>query len=322
MNQLATLNRPHTRFPVVPASTVSRSPARWLASGWLCLCCSLFSVAAGADDSLRLEGFTEAYRDIQIGSSDTNRVAAVWAEEGERVRVGQTLVQLDDTVLRAAVAVARTAASARGEAEAAEQHLASRQRRLEQTESLLERQHATDQELWNARNERDEAAARVKAFVELQRRRELELKQAEMQLARLTVKSPIDGIVAAVLKDVGEVVSPADPHLVQLVQMDPLRVIASGPEKMLRQIQPGMELPVIIDQQRHLAVVEFVSPIVDAQSGMRSLKLRLPNPDAKIASGVPVEVHLQAGPAEPVAPQDREQAVQQTMRKFQFLNRQ
>lgn len=310
-----------------------RPTMRLLVNGWLCMACSLFT-AASADESLRLEGFTEAYRDIQIGSSDTNRVATVWAEEGERVRVGQTLVQLDDTVLRAAVAVARTAAAARGEAEAAEQHLASRQRRLEQTESLLDRQHATDQELWNAQNERDEAAARVKAFVELQQRRELELRQAEMQLARLTVKSPIEGIVAAVLKDVGEVVSPADPHLVQLVQMDPLRVVASGPEKMLRQIQPGMELPVIIDQQRHMAVVEFVSPIVDAQSGMRSLKLRLPNPDAKIASGVPVEVHLQAGQAvqagetvqavepPPAPPIDREQAVQQTLRRFQFLNRQ
>ncbi|WP_068136009.1 efflux RND transporter periplasmic adaptor subunit [Roseimaritima ulvae] len=310
------------RPSVMGLGTVSRSAARWTLAGWLCVLGSLFTAVAGADEGLRLEGFTEAYRDIHVGSSDTNRVATVWAEEGQQVRVGQTLVQLDDTVLRAAVEVARTAAAARGEAEAAEQHLASRQRRLEQTESLLERKHATEQELWNARNERDEAAARVKAFVELQQRRELELRQAEKQLERLTVKSPIEGVVAAVLKDVGEVVSPADPHLVQLVQMDPLRVVASGPERLLREIQPGMELPVIIEQQWHQAVVEFVSPIVDAQSGMRSLKLRLPNPDAKIASGVPVEVQLQAAAAPPAPVLDRQQAVQQTMRKFQFLNRQ
>ncbi|WP_153558814.1 efflux RND transporter periplasmic adaptor subunit [Roseimaritima sediminicola] len=277
----------------------------------------LFATIASAQQSQPLEGYTEAYRDIHVGSSETSRITAVWAEEGERVTMGQTLVQLDDTVLKAALEVARTAASARGEAEAAAHQLDLRQQRLERLTALAERQHATEQELVLARNERDEAAARVKAFEELQQRRELELRQAELQLARLTIKSPIEGIVAQVLKDVGEVVSPADPKLIQIVQMDPLRIVASGPEKRLRDLEAGMRLPVVVEGQTVQATVEFVSPIVDAQSGMRFLKLRLPNPDGRIAIGVPVEIHLQPVPQAI----DREQAIQQTLRQFRFLNR-
>ncbi len=54
-----------------------------------------------------------------------------------------------------------------------------------------------------------------------------------MQLERMTIVSPMDGVVLKCLKDVGEVVSPADPSLVRIVQLDPLRISASAPSHSL-----------------------------------------------------------------------------------------
>ncbi|GEM_PF-1097069 len=310
----------------VRASQILR--ARWVHRGlgvrWhVCLMALLVCTTAvpgvlRASDAIRLEGFTEAYRDIELGSAETNVIVRVWAEEGELVSNGQTLVQLDATVLRAAVDVARKAASSRGEFEAAEQVLEMRQQRVEKTAALHARQHATDQELWNVTAERDEAAARLKAFKELNERRQLELLQAEAQLARLTIQSPIDGQIVERFKDVGQVVSPADPKLLRIVQLDPLKIIASGPATELSVIQAGMRLPVIIKEQRYEADVEFVSPVVDAQSRMRRIKLRVPNPQLRISSGLAVEVELS-----PIQrPLTRDQNLRQTLRQFPFLDHQ
>ncbi|QDS96624.1 Multidrug resistance protein MdtA precursor [Roseimaritima multifibrata] len=266
---------------------------------------------------IQLEAYTQAYRDILIGSSETAVIQDVWAEEGETVKAGQTLIQLNDSVVRIAVEVARSAATAKGEIDTAKHSLADKKRRLEQVKELHSREHATDQELWNARLDLDEATARLQAYEELTHRRQLELAQAEAQLARLTIKSPIDGVVVEQVKDVGQAVSPADPHLLRIVQLDPLKIIASGNARQLGVIEVGDSLPVTIRGKTLEAVVEFVSPVVDAQSGMRHIKLRLPNPNLEYSAGIAVDVRLQPKRSS----LDREQSLNQTIRQFPFLDR-
>lgn len=262
-----------------------------------------------------LEAFTQPYRDIMVGAAVTNRVIEVRAEPGERVKRGQVLVRLDDAVLKAAVRVARRAAVATGELEAARHAYQARQVRLEQLEGLFQRKHATEQEVFAARVARDEAAARMKAHEELNERRRAELEQAEQQLARATITSPIDGIVVECVKDIGQVVSAADPHLVRVVQLDPLRIVTSGSAAQVGQLRPGMKLPVLVGATVYEAIVEFVSPVVEVRSGERVVKLRLPNPNLKIAGGIPVTIDLD------VAASRYEFDLQQTGRQRQVERR-
>ena len=280
------------------------------------------SAARGADSSAMLEGFTEPYRDLQVGAPDTGVIAQILVDEGQSVRAMQELVRLDDRVLKTSVDVARQAAQMQGEAEAARHQWQAKQRQWEQTEQLHRRGHATDQELWNAENERDQSAARLQAVQEQQQRRVLELRNAEAMLDRSVIRAPIDGVVVGRLKDVGEVVSPADPHLLRVVQLDPLRVTASGPAMQLTAIRPGMVLPVWIGQRRSSATVEYVAPVVDPSSGMSSIQLRLPNPELAVAGGLACRVGLQplAETKQPAAPVG-EDVLRQTLRRFPFLDR-
>ncbi len=286
--------------------------------GWLpLLLLSLLVLPTAATEPVSIEGFTSAYRDIKVGTAETSVVASWLVQEGEPVRLGQRLLRLDDSLLKANIDVARKVAHSRGELVAAQLALAYKQRQWEQTVKLHDRDHATEQELWTAENQRDEAAAKVQAIEESLQRRMLELVQVERQLARYTITAPMDGIVVERLKEVGQAVSVADPHLVRLVQVDPLRIVANGPEKFLRLIHPGMRLPITIGQQETVADVEFVSPLVDAQSMMRAIKLRLPNPDLQWSAGQAVHVVLAPIQRE----QDQQQMLQQTKRRFPFLER-
>lgn len=111
------------------------------------------AAAAVAEPPAALEGFTSPYRDVRVGSAYTTTAIDIRVTEGDRVEQGQVLVQLDDAVARATVEVARKAASARGELEAAQQVLKTKQRRLEQIHDLRDRDHATPQELQTAEEE-------------------------------------------------------------------------------------------------------------------------------------------------------------------------
>ncbi len=226
-----------------------------------------FSGRLLAPASDRIEGFTEPYRDIQLGASDTGTISEIRVEEGKRVHFGQVIARLDDRICQSNVTIARQAAASTGELEAAQVQLESTQRRFDQLAALHGRNHATDQELLSVGAARDEAQARVKAYQELSVRRQQELKQAEMQLERMTIVSPLDGVVVKCMKDVGEVVSPADPVLVRIVQLDPLRISASASIVQAQQFQVGQVMTVHVSNMQKSATVEFISPVADVSSG-------------------------------------------------------
>jgi RND family efflux transporter MFP subunit len=120
----------------------------------------------------------------------------------------------------------------------------------------------------------------------------LEVKSAEFariqaQLEQKRIKSPIDGVVTRVFRDVGEFVSAADPVVVKVVQLDPLLVVFSVPTAETRDLRVGQTVPLRVGSKRAKlnGVIEFVSPTSDAQSGTARVKVRIPNPEGRFQSG-------------------------------------
>jgi RND family efflux transporter MFP subunit len=266
------------------------------------------------DSSLVIEGFTEPYRDIQIGSPDTAIVAEIRVDEGDWVKFGQVIAKLDDSIVRANMNVAREAAASNGELATAQLQLKLNKHKYEQLLELHGRNHATDQELSGAQATCDESCARVKAYEELGNRRRLELVQAEAQLTRMTIVSPIDGVVVKKLKDVGEIVSPADPHLLRVIQLDPLRISATASLQQSGSLKLGQGLKTTIGKHSVIATVEFVSPVADASSGTVLVQLRVANPGHQIICGLPCKISLLPPQAEQ---REKNQSIpRQTLKKF------
>ena len=140
---------------------------------------------------------------------------------------------------------------------------------------------------------------------------QLQLKQAgpadrqllELQLDRLTLRSPIDGVVMKRLARAGEVVAPGAP-IMTVARLDELTLTVYVPEADLGRVSIGQPVEVRADAfpgrafagqvQTIAARAEFTPRNVQTGRDRRKLvfavKVRLPNRGGELKPGLPVDV--------------------------------
>ncbi len=228
-------------------------------------------------DALTLYGNVDL-RQVDLPFNGSERIAAVLAEEGDRVRKGQLLARLDTSRLAPQVAQAQAQAAAQ-RAVVERMHHGSRPEEIAQARANLAQAEA---DALNAREQflrqtillgsdatsrqnfdNAKAAARMaQARVELNRKaldltlkgpRKEDIDQAEAQLradeARLALLrqqfddaqlvAPVDAVVRSRLMEPGEMASPLKP-VFSLAIMDPKWIRAYVSEPDLGRVHPGM----------------------------------------------------------------------------------
>lgn len=277
---------------------------RRLALGVALLCCFPASLATGKNgepsgptqveashDSTSAEGaidgFTEPYADISMAASEMGTLTELFVKEGDTVTSGQLLAKLDDAVLKASLAIAKAGMEAEGEVMTAQTQLDLKQVELKKLTELFRRNHASQQELDRVGGEVKIADARLQSVREERTVRRLEYARIQAQLKQREIRSTIDGIVVHVARDRGEFVSPSDPAVVRIVQLNPLLIVFSVPNQHRGELTTGQRIQVRIGtrQEPASALVEFVSPTADASSGTFLTKVRLPNENGQWHSG-------------------------------------
>ncbi|MCL6622236.1 MAG: biotin/lipoyl-binding protein [Syntrophobacterales bacterium] len=160
----------------------------------------------------RVYGLIEPYeREVYVGPLQARRVVAVYVKEGAAVRRGQPLVRLDDDLERRALAVAAS-------------RLEEQIRKLALTRDTLRRREA----LWQKKTIPEFDYSQVQLTVRLEEqqvasaRAEMELRRVELD--KLTLYPPIDGVVYKLDVRLGE----------QLTPQDYKRIILGRPEKQVR----------------------------------------------------------------------------------------
>ena len=240
-----------------------------------------------------VEGFTEPYRDIDVAAAELGVLTQVHVKEGDRVKVGQLLAQLDDSVLQAALGIVKAEMEVEGRLESAQAELDLQTDLVTKLESLRDQKHASLQEVARGISQKKVLAARVKAVYEERTVKSFEMRRIERQLEQRKINAPMDGIVTRVLKEPGEFVSPSDPVAVKLVQLDPLSIVFSVPLAQLHTLSKGGKVNLLIDSSsRHEGEIEFISPTADAQSGTTRVRVKIANPGESIGCGLPCELLL------------------------------
>jgi RND family efflux transporter MFP subunit len=145
-----------------------------------------------------------------------------------------------------------------------------------------------------ALQEKDQAATEiVLARHRLKRAREestlaqYELKKAQAVLDRLSVKSPISGVVVERYVSPGEYVN--SQPLLRVAQIDPLRVEVIVPAQMFGRILPGMTgtvVPELLQYGERTATVTIVDKVIDSASSTFVVRLELPNTGHQMPSGM------------------------------------
>lgn len=236
-------------------------------------------------------GTVRPWQELPIGAETSGAaVTRLFVEEGEAVREGQALAQLNDRVLRAQLAQQEAAVT---EARATLVEAKANRERAEQ----LRRKDATSAQSLDARRAESATAEARLAVAEAARA------ETAARLAQLRILSPADGYVSSRSIEIGQVVS-AGQELFRIVRDGRLELDAEVPETELAAIVEGQRAAVFTDGAREIpATVRLVAPRVDSRTRMGIVHLALP-PDSGLRPGMFARAEISLSQASAlVAPQ-------------------
>jgi len=194
----------------------------------------LFLAVAQASE---VDGFTEPSKRVNVAAAETGTIKAIGVREGDRVKKGEIVAQLDDAVHRALLAIAQEGMEAQGQMKSAEAEVSLRERRLEKLETLNGQGHARQEEVDRARADLAIARARLLAAHEQLEVKRLEHNKFQVQLDRRYIRAPLKGFVNRLYKDVGEFVAANDPHVLEIVCLDPLMATFNVPSHLITRLE-------------------------------------------------------------------------------------
>lgn len=267
---------------------------------------------------------------VQIAAQTPGLVLAVGAAEGQRVKAGDLLVQIDDAEARAAVAQAKAAvdqAAAKVEqlrkvgAVVTTEALRQAQTSLERSETELERTRTLVASGALPKTQLDEARRAVdiaraqKAAADAQQvsstplgadsrvaltallQAQAQLTGANVRLAQARITAPHDGVVLTRSVEPGDVVQPSRTLMVFAADAEP-ELVFQPDERNLSTIALGQKARASADAyptQLFDAEVDYIAPSVDAQRGSVEVRLRVSSPPAFLKPDMTVSVDLTVG---------------------------
>ncbi len=209
-------------------------------------------------------GTIRAVHETSIGSKLLARVVEVDLKAGQKVHVGDVLIRLDDTDLRARLQQAQATVAG---AEAAYSQAVANEERYAQ---LVASKTVSQQEYDSSRAVLRTADANL-------RHARAAVHEAQATLDYATILSPIDGTVIDKKVDVGDMVTPGQ-QLVTLYDPAHMQLVASVRESLTRRLQVGQEIGVRVeglDKQCGGTIREIVP---EAQSASRTFQVKVAGP--------------------------------------------
>ncbi len=257
---------------------------------------------------VRVIGNVEPYSTVQIKSQINGALEKVYFKEGDEVRQGQLLFEIDKRPFQAALDQAK-GNLARDLAAASNARIqAARYTRLE-AEGVAAREQADAM-----RSDADSKEAAVKAD-------EASVEDAKVQLSYCSIYSPITGRTGNLTVKPGNLVKANDvPVLVTINQVSPIYVTFAVPEQNLADIKKYMaqsklkvEAEVPNDPRPAEGVLTFIDNSVDLTTGTIKLKGTFTNDDRRLWPGqfVNVALTLTTEPRRVVIPSQAVQTGQQ-----------
>jgi membrane fusion protein, multidrug efflux system len=233
-------------------------------------------------------GNVEAEQSVQLRAQVSGVLESILFKEGDRVKAGQTLFEIDPRTYQAQYNQA-LAALARDRAQ-----LENAKAQQDRLEPLLKREFITRQEY-------DVAVTSTKSLEATVESDKALVEQAKIQLEYARIRTPISGRTGTLSFKVGNLIAAGGGgnNLVTINSMDPILVSFSIPERQLDDIRryqnEGMRIE-IVPNQGGPAVAEgklvFIDNTVTPQSGTVLLKTRVENAQEVLWPGQFVNVRI------------------------------
>ena len=219
-------------------------------------------------------GTIEARHELPIGNSgDTGRIVAVYVQVGDQVRRGQTLAQLDDSVLAPQVAQL-SAALDQARAQAA---LSAAEYRRGVAAGPAGGLSAQDIEKLQAASIMDAANIKVVSA-------QVAVMRAKLALTRIV--APVDGLVLTRNAEVGQIAGSGGLALFQLEDTGQVEMIGQVAEQDMANLKVGQSAAVYLigNPQPFVGRIWLLGAVIDSQSRLGEVRIAL-TPNSALRPG-------------------------------------
>jgi membrane fusion protein, multidrug efflux system len=221
------------------------------------------------DNKLQTTGSILANEEIEIRSEISGRLIKLFFKEGDYVRRGAALFQINDEDLKARL---RKLQFNKKLAEDNEY----RQKKLLEKEAISQREY-------------DIAVNSVNTI-------QADMEDLQAQLAKYIVRAPFDGSIGLRYISEGSYISP-NSRIANLTNTNPVKLDFSVPAKYANQLRKGGKVYFKQDDDapNNTATIYAIDPKIDPQTRTLQLRAIAPNPSRKLIPGAFVKINIILG---------------------------
>ncbi len=228
---------------------------------------AIITQATALRDAISVNGSTVPNEEVAVATEVPGKILSIHFEEGQYVKKGQKLLQLDDEELQA------------------ERKRLLVQREL--NEKIAERLRVLYEKEGVSLQEYEVAEAEVD-------KTEADIALVDAQLEKRIIRAPFSGRLGLRMVSEGSYLSPGTP-VVQLVSINPIKLEFDVPEKYSRAVEIGTDIRFRLDgtDRSFQAEVTASEPNVDQETRTLRFKAAAPNPEGGILPGAFAEVQVE-----------------------------
>ncbi len=218
-------------------------------------------VAMTLEDDAQAVGSLRSRQGVMLRPEVSGRIASLGFSDGQRVRRGQLLVQLDDTLQQAQLKQAEAQASIA-------------RTNLQRNRDLVAQNFVSQSAV-------DQSAAVLEVA-------EAQVALTKAQLARMRIVAPFDGIAGIRSVDTGDYVKDGA-DLVNIEDLSQVLVDFRLPERFIARVKTGQSVEVGLDAlpgQRFTGRIDALDAVIDANGRSLLVRARLDNPGGVLKSGL------------------------------------
>lgn len=226
-------------------------------------------------DLLPTLGTIRGKSEVELKPEASGLIRAMNFREGDLVKKGQVIINLDDREPRLRLEYAES------KRQTAEVQLKLTRKRLSVNEQLFKIGAIIRPKLEESQIEVEQSQTQVETAA-----REVALAQNE--LARTVVKSPIDGVVGTKQVDVGEYVTPQS-VMATIMEVGSVYIELGIIERDIERIRMGQRVKVSIDSLPNVTFdgrVDNLSPMIEGKSRTLTAKVKVENPKGQLLPGM------------------------------------
>jgi HlyD family secretion protein len=249
-------------------------------------------------------GIIEPKLKVNISSNVIGQIVSLTVKEGQDVKKGDFLLQVDPQRYKAEVdSWAAQVRVAKINVEQAEVTLRESESNLNRIRSLYEQQIASESELEQATIKYESAQVQLKSVKEQVRQSEANLERTKDELAKTTFNAPMSGVVSKLNAEEGENVITGtmnNPGTVIMIISDMSEVLAkiNVDETDINQVKIGQKCEITVDAVENKVYKGKVSDIAssaskDQEVSVFEVEIMISNPDENLKPGMSARAEIE-----------------------------